>query len=99
MRKNPLLEKNGILEVGYYNYTYKALHNLNGNIYAIHHMAVDVTDLVYARQKVEKNELRLQFLANSMPQVVWTAEADGTVTYYNNRVHQFAGVRRNLDGT
>ena len=26
-------------------------------------------------------------LADAMPQLVWTAEPDGTVDYYNQRVH------------
>jgi PAS domain S-box-containing protein len=93
-----MLERNGKIEVGYYNYTYKGLKNSKGEIYAIHHMAVDVTDQVVNKHKIEKNEARLEFLADSMPQVVWIAEGDGTVTYYNKRVKEFAGVKQNEDG-
>ncbi|MGC1240500.1 MAG: PAS domain-containing protein [Chryseosolibacter sp.] len=65
-----------------------------GNIAGILGIANDVTDLVNSRKKAEKNEVRLQNLANSMPQVVWIAEHDGAVTYYNNRVNQLAGVHK-----
>ncbi len=30
-------------------------------------------------------------LANAMPQLVWIAEADGTVSYYNERISEFQG--------
>lgn len=59
--------------------------------------ALDITEEKTSRKKIEKNEARLQALANSMPQVVWTAEHDGTVTYYNDRVSQFAGVTKHGD--
>jgi PAS domain S-box-containing protein len=34
-------------------------------------------------------------LANAMPQLVWIAEPDGTVTYYNDRVYEYSGARKN----
>lgn len=71
--------------------------DVQGNIVGLIGIANDVTDLVNARKKVEKNEMRLQNLANAMPQVVWMAMEDGTVTYYNDRVKYFAGVHKNGD--
>jgi hypothetical protein len=69
--------------------------DVQGRIIGLIGIASDVTDLVNARKKVEKNETRLQNLANAMPQVVWIATGDGTVTYYNDRVKYFAGVHNN----
>lgn len=37
-------------------------------------------------------------LANAMPQLVWTADADGTVDYYNDRAAEFDGLSRAADG-
>lgn len=35
---------------------------------------------------------RFRHLAEAMPQLVWTALSDGTVTYYNSQVSRFSGV-------
>lgn len=93
------LESGGKLNKRYFNYTYKALRDRSGEIYAIHHMAVDVTEQVINKLEVEKNEKRLQDMANSMPQLVWIANEEGTVTYYNNRINEFAGAKKNENGT
>ncbi|GAB4093647.1 sensor histidine kinase [Flaviaesturariibacter terrae] len=38
-------------------------------------------------------------LADAMPQLVWIADAAGTVRYFNVRVEEYKGARRNDDGT
>lgn len=93
------LESGGQLNKKYFNYTFKALRNHSGEIYAIHHMAVDVTEQVTNKLEVEKNEMRLQDMANSMPQLVWIANKEGAVTYYNNRINEFAGAKKLESGT
>jgi PAS domain S-box-containing protein len=93
------LIRNGMSETIIVRFGFQAMKDWQGKIIGLLAIANEVTDLVTARQKVERNEMRLQFMANSMPQVVWIAEDNGTVTYYNNRVTDFAGVRRNPDGT
>jgi PAS domain S-box-containing protein len=37
-------------------------------------------------------------IANAMPQLVWIAEADGKVSYYNDRIAEFKGAERLPDG-
>jgi PAS domain S-box-containing protein len=44
----------GKLQNFYFNFTYKALRNKDGEIYGIHHMAVDVTEQVLARLNIEE---------------------------------------------
>jgi PAS domain S-box-containing protein len=41
----------------------------------------------------------LRQLADAMPQLVWTADPDGTVDYYNQRVHEFDGISQRTDGS
>ena len=53
------LIKNGVLTVGYYDYTYKALKNLQGQVYAIMCMAVDVTQQIQVQQTLEKRQQEL----------------------------------------
>lgn len=46
----------GELQDFYYNFTYKPLRNHYGEIYGIHHMAIDVTSEVLIRKALEKSE-------------------------------------------
>jgi len=39
---------------------------------------------------------RYRQLADAMPQIVWTADAQGRSTYYNRRFVQYTGVRFDL---
>lgn len=50
----------GGLKQFYFNFSYKALRNADGEIYGILNMAIDVTNEVLARQKVEESEANLQ---------------------------------------
>ncbi|WP_276372843.1 PAS domain-containing protein [Chryseolinea sp. H1M3-3] len=85
--------RNGTTETIVVHFGFQPQRNSQGEIIGLLAIANDVTDLVNARKKVEKNELKLYDLANSMPQVVWIAEEDGSVTYYNDRVTEFSDVK------
>jgi PAS domain S-box-containing protein len=47
---------------------------------------------------VSESERRLRHLADSLPQLVWTALPDGTVNYYNHRAREYAGIRETAAG-
>lgn len=93
------LLKNGQEEQIIVRFGFQAIKDWQGTVTGILAIANDVTDLVNARYKVEKNETRLRLMADSMPQVVWIAGENGLVTYYNKRVLEFAGASQNKDGT
>jgi PAS domain S-box-containing protein len=59
----------------------------------------DITHQKTAEQTIRVSERQLRAMADAMPQVVWVADANGQVTYYNSRVRGFLGVRENPDGT
>jgi PAS domain S-box-containing protein len=59
---------------------------------------VDVTAQKEAEDALRASEERFRQLANSMPQLVWTAEPDGTVDYYNDAAEGYSGVERLPDG-
>jgi PAS domain S-box-containing protein len=50
-------------------------------------------ELARSRDTLRQSEARFRQLADAMPQVVWTARPDGTVDYYNERVHELSGAR------
>lgn len=53
--------------VGYYSYTYKALRKVSGEIYGMMATAIEITDHVEARQKIEAKEKELRDLIIAAP--------------------------------
>ena len=53
----------------------------------------DITEGREAEERLRRSEERFKLMADSMPQLVWSANADGAVSYYNKRVTSFAPVR------
>jgi PAS domain S-box-containing protein len=72
--------------------------NEEGELEYITGINVDLTDQKLAEQNLREDQKQLSNLANAMPQIVWIAESDGTVNYYNDRVQEFAGAKRLPDG-
>ncbi len=86
-----LLERDGKLKTFYYDFSYKALKNQNGEVYAILNFAKDVTDLVLAKKQIQENEDKYKNLADSLPIIIWTADKDGNVDYYNKKWYEYTG--------
>ncbi len=57
----------GALRGSYYNFTYKPLRDLKGEVYAILNMAVDVSPQVAARRKLEESELFARSVFSNSP--------------------------------
>ncbi|WP_207493866.1 PAS domain-containing sensor histidine kinase [Aridibaculum aurantiacum] len=58
----------------------------------------DVDDLKRANEQLEASKEELNSLANAMPQLVWIADNNGVVDFYNNRIEEFSGATRLEDG-
>jgi PAS domain S-box-containing protein len=58
----------------------------------------DITTRKQAEEQLRESEGQLQLLADSMPQVVWMADAQGVVHYYNQRAAEFSGTLRDPKG-
>ena len=52
---------------------------------------VDVTEQVQAEQALQLSEMRLKQLANTIPQLVWMADTDGLIHWYNDRWYGYTG--------
>jgi PAS domain S-box-containing protein len=85
------LERNGELQTSYYNFSYKPLFNENGEVYAILNFATDVTEMVLTKKQLKTNEEKYRNLADSLPIIVWTADKDGNIDYYNKRWYDYTG--------
>ena len=64
-------------------------------------ICIVVTDLTEQKQNEELRIRERQFhqLADAMPQLVWTARADGTIDYFNERCSEYEGIKACEDGT
>lgn len=55
-------------------------------------VAIDITERKKIEQQATENERELRFMADSMPQLAWTNDADGTMTYFNNKWVEYTGI-------
>jgi PAS domain S-box-containing protein len=83
------LLRGGRLETGYFNFTYQPLPAPDSGVFVV---AVEVTESVLARKKVEESEARFRQLADAMPQMVWSTLPDGYHDFYNQRWYDFTGL-------
>ncbi|HVW87266.1 MAG TPA: PAS domain S-box protein [Bryobacteraceae bacterium] len=87
-----LRRTDGSPEIIYINFVYLPTRDVDGRIDGIFVHVTDVTSTVMARKRAEESEQRFRQLADSMPQIVWTARADGYIDYCNKRWHDFTGL-------
>jgi PAS domain S-box-containing protein len=52
----------------------------------------DITERKLAEQKLIESEKQYRFVAEAMPQQIWTATPDGTIDYVNTRCYDYFGV-------
>lgn len=69
------------------------LFDLSGSMIGLVSVERNITQSKRAEKALKESEERFRQLADSMPQLVWTARADGTVDYYNQRSQEFSGIQ------
>ncbi|MGB4299227.1 MAG: PAS domain-containing protein, partial [Candidatus Saccharicenans sp.] len=74
------------------------LRDENGNPVRIVGSAKNITERIKAEEKLRQSEKRFRELADAMPQLVWTAQPDGTVDYYNARSQEYFGIAETGEG-
>ena len=80
----------GKLERFYFNYSYTPLTE-GGHITGVLHVALDITQQVTARKKIEESEERFRSMADASPVMIWTLDENGNSIYYNSRAREFTG--------
>ena len=58
----------------------------------------DLVERERQSEALRQSEAELRQLADAMPQIVWTAQANGFIDYYNRRWYEFTGFAENLEG-
>jgi PAS domain S-box-containing protein len=85
----------GIPVMAYFNFLFYPLLEPDGSINGVMLVGREVTENVLERKQAEnavrQSERQFRQLADSMPQIVWTANADGYVDYYNKQWYRLIG--------
>ena len=88
----------GVLERAVVNLVYQPMRGADGEIDGIAVYASEVTELVDARERekearsaAEESEARVRTLVDSLPELAWTARADGFIDFYNRRWFEYTG--------
>src|SRR5581483_1913499 len=75
----------------YFDFIYQPMRDADGQVEGILVHGIEVTQQVLARQEGEKHERQFRTLAESIPQLVWMAEPDGYIFWYNRRWYEYTG--------
>ena len=66
--------------------------NVVGEVGGIVIFAENITERKQAETALRESEAQFRLLANTVPQLIWTAKADGGVDYLNERWLEFTGI-------
>lgn len=91
-----VLNKNGVPYTGYYSYTYQALRNSENIIYGIICTAIEVTDQVKARKKLEEEKERTQLALEAGELGVFEIDLITDQIISDNRFNEIMGFDRQL---
>lgn len=72
--------------------TVSPVHDEAGRIVGASKVARDITERRRAEPALQAGEERFRTLANTVPDVVWIADPDGTITFANDRWFHFCGL-------
>jgi PAS domain S-box-containing protein len=75
----------------YFNFVYQPHRSADGRTDGLLIHAVDITDQVHIRQEIETREEQFRVLADSIPQLAWMANSDGSISWFNRRWYEYTG--------
>lgn len=75
----------------YFNFVYQPFRDAQGAVGGIMTHAVEVTENIQARKKLEESEARFRTLAEHIPTLTWMARPDGHIYWYNPRWYEYTG--------
>ena len=82
---------NGAFGRRIYDYIFVPILGPDGEVEAVAGTTRDVTERKRFEEELRDSERRFRTITNAMPQMVWTALADGTIDYHNEQFYQFVG--------
>lgn len=77
----------------------RAVRGETGAVVKLCGVVVDLTSQLAAEDMLADSERRFQALVESIPQIVWSTDAEGRHDYFNSRWHEFTGLdAAHMDG-
>jgi PAS domain S-box-containing protein len=67
------------------------MRDARGDIVKWFGTCTDIDDMKRAQAALRESEERFQAMANGIQQLAWMAEADGSITWYNQRWYEYTG--------
>ncbi len=81
----------GVADTYYFDFTLRPLLNEAGEVYAVVEMALDVTQEVLARNKLQESEAYFRRLTDVVPAIIWETDPTGYCTYLNQQWYDTTG--------
>ena len=81
----------GVADTYYFDFTLRPLLNAAGEVYAVVEMALDVTQEVLARNKLQESEAYFRRLTDVVPAIIWETNPAGYCTYLNQQWYDTTG--------
>jgi PAS domain S-box-containing protein len=85
-------EKNGKLELGYFDFVYQPHRNTSGAITGVAVIASDVTSQALLHQQIREDERKFRQMAELIPDKISTANPDWSTYYYNQNWLNYTGM-------
>jgi PAS domain S-box-containing protein len=82
----------GGYEVRFWEASHTPVLNEDGEVSFIIQKTADVTEREQNKHALAVQESKFRFMADSMPQLIYMAEANGDISYYNKRWYDYTGV-------
>ncbi|RYZ53628.1 MAG: PAS domain S-box protein, partial [Sphingobacteriales bacterium] len=80
----------GVVQRHYFNLSYTPVM-AGDTVSGVLHVAIDVTDQVTSRQRVEESEKQFRLMADSLSEMIWVADASGKNIFMNKRYEEYTG--------
>ena len=71
--------------------TLSPIRDAHGRIIGVSKIARDITQRKHIEEQLRRSEEQLRLMADSLPQLAWMAEPDGTIFWYNRRWYEYTG--------
>ena len=81
--------RNGVMHHGFYDIYYVPIFDTAGNVYAILDIAIDVTEIVLTRKKIEENEQRFRLSLAGTNQTFFSQDKNLRYTWIHNAHDNF----------
>ena len=86
-----LTGSDGKTRKSYVDFLYQPTRDSDGGVDGIFVHAVDVSEQVIARKKLEESRERLSILVEAMPAIVWMSDKDGKTAHLNKNWYRYTG--------